>query len=100
MSEAFIGAIAQHCPNAQLVLDRFHVVKALNDAVDEVRKEQWRQAATEDRKALKGLRWSFDAPIRAGDTVRVRASVRETRSSRRFADRGSIGLPSACSGDM
>ena len=57
MSEAFIGAIAQHCPNAQLVLDRFHVVKALNDAVDEVRKEQWRQAATEDRKALKGLRW-------------------------------------------
>lgn len=42
--------------------------------------------------ALKGLRWSFDAPIRAGDTVHVRASVRETRSSRRFADRGSIGL--------
>ena len=29
MSEAFIGAIQQHCPNAQLVLDRFHVVKAL-----------------------------------------------------------------------
>ncbi len=57
MSETFIGAIRQHGPNAQLVLDRFHVVKALNEAVDEVRKEQWRQASGEDRKLLKGLRW-------------------------------------------
>ena len=58
MSETFIGAIQQHCPNALLVLDRFHVVKALNEAIDEVRKEQWREAAgAEDRKALKGLRW-------------------------------------------
>jgi transposase len=57
MSEAFIGAIGQHCPNAQLVLDRFHVVKAINDAVDEVRKEQWRDTSRTARKALKGLRW-------------------------------------------
>jgi len=57
MSETFIGALQQHCPNALLVLDRFHVVKALNDAVDEVRKEQWRETCGEDRKALKGLRW-------------------------------------------
>ena len=57
MSEAFMGAIQAHCPNAQLVLDRFHVVKALNDAVDEVRKEQWRQASTKERISLKGLRW-------------------------------------------
>ena len=54
----FIGAIQQHCPNALLVLDRFHVVKALNEAIDEVRKEQWREASgAQDRKALKGLRW-------------------------------------------
>ena len=57
LSETFIGAIGQHCPNAELVLDRFHVVKALNEAVDEVRKQQWRQACGEDRKLLKGLRW-------------------------------------------
>jgi transposase len=57
MSDAFMGAIKAHCPNATLVLDRFHVVKALNNAVDEVRKEQWREACAEDRKALKGLRW-------------------------------------------
>ena len=57
MSRAYIGAIEEHCPNAKLVLDRFHVVKALNDAVDEVRKEQWRLADADERKALKGLRW-------------------------------------------
>ena len=72
MSETFIGAIRQHCPNAQLVLDRFHVVKALNEAVDEVRKEQWRQASGEDRKLLKGLRW-----------VLLHHSARRSRKDRR-----------------
>ena len=57
MSQAYIGAIEDHCPNATLVLDRFHIVKALNEAVDEVRKEQWRKASADNRKALKGLRW-------------------------------------------
>ena len=57
MSEAYLGALQHHCPQAALVLDRFHVVKALNGALDEVRKEQWREAAPADRKALKGLRW-------------------------------------------
>lgn len=57
MSEAYMGAIRDHCPSATLVIDRFHIVKALNAAIDEVRKEQWREASKHDRKALKGLRW-------------------------------------------
>lgn len=57
MSEAYLGAIRDHCPNATLVIDRFHIVKALNSAVDEVRKEQWREANKPERLALKGLRW-------------------------------------------
>lgn len=57
MSEAYMGAIQAHCPNATMVLDRFHIVKALNAAVDEVRKEQWRIATVSQRKVLKGLRW-------------------------------------------
>lgn len=57
MSEAYIGAIRTNCPKATLVIDRFHVVKALNAAIDEVRKEQWRIAGADERKALKGLRW-------------------------------------------
>jgi transposase len=57
MSRAYTEAIKHHCPNATLVIDRFHVVKALNEAVDEVRKEQWRALDAEGRKAIKGLRW-------------------------------------------
>jgi len=57
MSETFIGAIEQFCPNAEVVLDRFHIVQALNQALDEVRKQQWRGASADERKALKGLRW-------------------------------------------
>lgn len=57
MAKAYTEAIKAHCPNATLVIDRFHVVKKLNEAVDEVRKEQWRSLGTEGRKAMKGLRW-------------------------------------------
>ena len=57
MSPAYIGAITHHCPHVTLVIDRFHLVKALNQAVDEVRKEQWRALDTQGRKAIKGLRW-------------------------------------------
>ena len=57
MSQTYIGAIEDHCPNAKLVLDRFHIAKALNEAVDEIRKEQWRQATPDERKVLKGPRW-------------------------------------------
>jgi transposase len=58
MSVTYIDAIKHHCPNATLVLDRFHIVKALNDAVDEVRREEWRNLPPgEQRRAMKGLRW-------------------------------------------
>ncbi len=57
MSETYIGAIKEHCPNATLTLDRFHLVKALQDAVDEVRKEAWREAEKENKGFFKGLRW-------------------------------------------
>ena len=57
MSRAYTEAIKHHCPNATLVIDRFHVMKALNQAVDEVRKDEWRALDTQGRKAIKGLRW-------------------------------------------
>lgn len=57
MSRAYTEAIKHHCPNATLVIDHFHVTKALNEAVDAVRKEEWRALAGEQRKAIKGLRW-------------------------------------------
>jgi transposase len=56
MSDAYIGAIKEYCRKATLVLDRFHIVRAINAALDEIRKEEWREASGKERKILKGLR--------------------------------------------
>lgn len=38
MSPAFISGVGQHLPNAAITFDRFHVVKEVNRAMDELRK--------------------------------------------------------------
>lgn len=57
MSEAYIGVIEDQLPNAKLVIDRFHIVKALNEALDEVRKQEWRRVSKKCKAFFKGLRW-------------------------------------------
>lgn len=57
MSQTYIGAIKEYCINAKLVLDHFHIVKAVNEAVDEVRKEEWRKSVAQGNPLMKGLRW-------------------------------------------
>ena len=45
MSPAFIKGTAEHLPNAAITFDKFHAVKIVNDAVDQVRRaEQKRQS--------------------------------------------------------
>lgn len=52
MSEAFIAAIGKHLPKARITLDRFHIVKLINDAVDAVRRRERSEQA-----CLKGARY-------------------------------------------
>ena len=40
MSIAFIRGVEDHLPNADLTFDKYHVVKVVNDAVDEVRRQE------------------------------------------------------------
>lgn len=40
MSKAFIKGIRQEFPKAHLTFDRFHVIKLMNEAVDEVRRQE------------------------------------------------------------
>lgn len=40
MSPAFISGAQMHLPDASLVFDKFHVMKLMGDAVDEVRREE------------------------------------------------------------
>lgn len=40
MSPAFISGIEQHFPEAHITFDKFHVLKVLNEALDEVRRQE------------------------------------------------------------
>jgi len=40
--------------------------------------------------ALKAVEWSFNAPIKAGDRVHVRATVSQLRASVRSPERGAV----------
>lgn len=50
MSKSFLPAIEKHFPNAENIIDKFHVKKVLIDALDEVRKAE--QKTVVDKKEL------------------------------------------------
>lgn len=52
MSKAFIKGLGEHFPNAHLTFDRFHVMKLVNQAVDDVRRKE-----SKDRPELKKTRY-------------------------------------------
>jgi transposase len=57
MWAAYAKLIRQHAPNAQILFDRFHIVKHLNEAVDAVRRELWRRLSSKERTSFQGTRW-------------------------------------------
>ncbi len=68
MSAAFQKAVRESLPQAETVFDHFHVLQLANDALDEVRRDQARNAPTKEaRHAVKDLRWALRYGI---DTVR------------------------------
>jgi transposase len=52
MSPAFISGVENQFPKAQLTFDKFHVMKIINDAVDQVRREE-----IKERPELTGSRY-------------------------------------------
>jgi transposase len=52
MSPAFIKGTAEHLPHAAVTFDKFHAVKILNDAVDQVRRAEQKQ-----QSLLRGTRY-------------------------------------------
>jgi len=84
MSRAYTEAIKHHCPNVTLVIDRFHVVKALNEAVDAVRKEEWRSLEGDEKKAIKGLPWLLGMHSRNRSKGQTRLINKLRNSNRRI----------------
>ena len=57
MSKAYHSAAKRCCPKAGIVFDRFHVIKQVNKAVDEVRKREHRLLSHQGKSPLKKKRW-------------------------------------------
>jgi transposase len=43
MSPAFIKGVAENFPDAKLTFDKFHIMKIVNEAVDQVCREEQKQ---------------------------------------------------------
>lgn len=59
MWRAYLHAIEKYLPEAVHILDRFHIVKLLNEAVDQVRRQEAARLRREGVDLLKGLKYVF-----------------------------------------
>ena len=62
-AEWILRPVEQHCPNATICLDPFHVVQWATNALDKVRRQLWNEVRRSGHKAaateLKGSRWAL-----------------------------------------
>lgn len=59
MSAPYIKAIHRHLPHADIVHDKFHIAKHLNEAVDKTRRKEHRRLLKNKDERLKGTRYSW-----------------------------------------
>ncbi len=59
MWKAYLKAIKKYVPDAVHILDRFHVMKLLGDAVDKIRCKEARELNEHGIDLLKGLKYVF-----------------------------------------
>lgn len=59
MWEPFLQSLRKHLPRAAIVFDRFHVMRHVNDAVDETRRQEFFRHKGERREVMRGKRWLF-----------------------------------------
>jgi len=57
MWAAYVNLVRKHAPQAQILFDRFHIVKHLQEAVDEVRRSEVRRLTGKEKTTFKSTRW-------------------------------------------
>ena len=57
MASGYIVAVLEHLPDADLVLDHFHLVKWFNEKLSLLRRQLYHQATEMAKAVLKGSRW-------------------------------------------
>jgi transposase len=59
MWKPFKNSISSHVPEADIVYDKFHVIKHLSTALDNVRRAEYKRVAEKDRRFIKGQRYTL-----------------------------------------
>jgi transposase len=86
MGPSYIAAVLENVPKAQLVFDRFHVVKLYNEKLSDLRRDVQREALAMGKQVLKGTRWlllknpenldaSRDEPGRLAEALKLNAPL-------------------------
>ena len=57
MWDPYIKAVKESCPEAAIVFDQFHVVKAFSKVIDKVRNSEYRKADKEGKEVIKGSKY-------------------------------------------
>jgi transposase len=57
MWQPFLESLREHLPCAAIVFDKFHVMRHVNDAVDETRRQEFFRHSPRLRAAMRGKRW-------------------------------------------
>jgi transposase len=57
MWAAYAKLVKRYAPKAQILFDRFHIVKHLNEAVEEVRRSEMRRLSRKEKVVFKRTRW-------------------------------------------
>lgn len=57
MASGYMAAVLEHLPDADLVLDHFHLVKWFNEKLSLLRRQLYHQAIQCEKAVLKGSRW-------------------------------------------
>jgi transposase len=54
----YINAVMKHIPKAEIVFDRFHIAKLMNQTMDEIRRALYHdEVFLNNRPVIKGIRW-------------------------------------------
>lgn len=57
MSPAYWAAVLEHLPDAAIVFDRFHIIKLVNEKLDDLRRDMVREATGLMKQTVKGVRY-------------------------------------------
>jgi len=59
MWKPFRKATLSHATNAQIVYDKFHIMRHLSDALDQVRRSEYKRVNEKERRFIKGQRYTL-----------------------------------------